>query len=288
MAVSKDIPYLLALIDDDSAEIRATVGAELENFGPQLELSVLPLWDSLTTFQQSWLSSLYPRLRWNAFQSSWPDWQQLRDEREATEQAFAQLAYLAHGYSYPPLHVLLDDLQERYETLQYPSNIDGLLFFLFRELRFGAPQQAYYHPDNSNLVRVILRREGLQISLACVASLLARRLHLPLYGMNVPGHFMMVGYETDTPVVYDPFEKGARVDLEALQAEQRRHGRDPARFNRRAMPQEIVMRTLRNLIYACRQQNGYEDMAEKYLNLLEALAEYEDPYRHAGGAGDGR
>jgi regulator of sirC expression with transglutaminase-like and TPR domain len=79
---------------------------------------------------------------------------------------------------------------------------------LFRQLRFHGNEEDYYHPDNSYLNCVIDRRTGNPISLCMVYLFLARRLHLPVAGIAMPGHFIC-RYQSSTETIYiDAFHRG--------------------------------------------------------------------------------
>src|SRR5207245_11486094 len=54
----------------------------------------------------------------------------------------------------------------------------------------------YYDVENSYLNKVLERRTGIPISLSAVYLLLGKRLKLPVFGVGMPGHFL-VKYEAD-------------------------------------------------------------------------------------------
>ena len=82
---------------------------------------------------------------------------------------------------------------------------------LFQEHRFRG-QEDYDtdpDPDNSYLNRVLDRKRGLPIALSVVYILLARRLELPIVGINMPLHFI-VKYSgaAEGDILIDPFNRG--------------------------------------------------------------------------------
>jgi regulator of sirC expression with transglutaminase-like and TPR domain len=91
------------------------------------------------------------------------------------------------------------------------SGRDRLRIFnhhVFRQLRFQGNEEDYYHPDNSYFNCVIDRRTGNPISLCMVYLFLARRLHLPIAGIAMPGHFIC-RYQSSTETIYvDAFHRG--------------------------------------------------------------------------------
>ena len=92
----------------------------------------------------------------------------------------------------------------------------------FGELGFRGNQDDYYDPKNSFMNEVIERRTGIPISLAVLYIELGRRLGLDLTGLSFPGHFL-VRYQSDDELLFiDPFHRGARLDIEALEGRLRR------------------------------------------------------------------
>lgn len=129
------------------------------------------------------------------------------------------------------------------------AGMDALTRLLGRDLGFTGDRDTYDHPDNSFLPKVLARRRGLPITLSILYLEVARRAELPLFGIALPGHFV-VGYRVgDGVTVTDPFAGGAlcaRADLEALVA--RAGGRFHPAMLSPATPVEIVARVLRNLL----------------------------------------
>ncbi|MCH7567769.1 MAG: transglutaminase family protein, partial [Nitrospirae bacterium] len=89
------------------------------------------------------------------------------------------------------------------------ESVKALGRYLFTEQEFRGNTKNYYDADNSYLNRVLDRRLGIPISLSIMYLLIARRLGLPMYGVGMPGHFL-VGFDSDRYKVYvDCFNAGA-------------------------------------------------------------------------------
>jgi regulator of sirC expression with transglutaminase-like and TPR domain len=80
--------------------------------------------------------------------------------------------------------------------------------YLFKELGFAGNEANYYDPDNSYLNRVMDRRTGNPISLCLVYLLVARRLHLPIAGIGMPGHFLIRFQSSVKELYIDAFNRG--------------------------------------------------------------------------------
>jgi regulator of sirC expression with transglutaminase-like and TPR domain len=84
--------------------------------------------------------------------------------------------------------------------------------YLFRELGFSGNRADYYNPANSCLNEVLLSRTGLPITLSVVYLSVAARLGRPVFGIGLPGHFV-VSYNDGCYQAYiDPFHQGRILD----------------------------------------------------------------------------
>jgi len=79
---------------------------------------------------------------------------------------------------------------------------------LYQRLGFAGNEMDYYDLENSYLNRVLDRRVGNPVSLCLVYLLVARRLHLPVAGIGMPGHFLC-RYQTPKEEFFvDAFNRG--------------------------------------------------------------------------------
>ena len=101
------------------------------------------------------------------------------------------------------------ELRERIDFGSEPQEILGAINrYLFGELGYTGNEQNYYDPDNSYLNCVMDRHTGNPINLCLIYILLARRLHLPVAGIGLPGHFLCRYQSTSAELYFDPFHHG--------------------------------------------------------------------------------
>jgi hypothetical protein len=86
---------------------------------------------------------------------------------------------------------------------------------------------------------VLARRRGLPILLSVVYIEVARRGGIPLAGVGLPGHFVVGHFDTDPPLLLDPFAGGRPIDGDLAPG-----------LARRWRAHEIAMRMLNNLVAA--------------------------------------
>ncbi len=112
----------------------------------------------------------------------------------------------------------------------------------------GSPAD-YQRLESSLLHEVLRRRRGLPILLSVVWLEVARRAGAPVYGVALPGHFVVGFGPTDEQVLADPFDGGrvlAGSDAELLVAGATGAPLEPSMLGP-AEPLEVVLRILNNI-----------------------------------------
>jgi regulator of sirC expression with transglutaminase-like and TPR domain len=91
---------------------------------------------------------------------------------------------------------------------------------LFQDAGMQGNREAYYDPRNSFINEVLDRRLGIPITLALIYMEVGRRLGFPLFGVGMPGHFLLKHYDIDgSETIIDCFNGG---DILSAQDCQRR------------------------------------------------------------------
>ena len=121
--------------------------------------------------------------------------------------------------------------------------------YLFVEQGFSGNTTQYYDVENSYLNKVLERKTGIPISLSTVYLLIGKRLNLPVYGVGMPGHFL-VKYETGRYRIFvDAFNGGALLTQRdcARFLDQAGYGFDE-RFLQKTPARSILIRMIKNLV----------------------------------------
>ena len=85
---------------------------------------------------------------------------------------------------------------------------------LFEAFRFRPNESDYYNPRNSFLNDVLVSRAGIPISLSLVYIEVARRLARPVYGVGLPGHFLVRYDEAGFSTFLDPYHGGQTLSAD--------------------------------------------------------------------------
>lgn len=167
---------------------------------------------------------------------------------------------------YPNLNVeeflsLLDEIGEqaraRDDFFAAPlTRIMRLSHLLFDELEFRGNAENYYDARNSFLNDVLTRRTGIPITLSVLMMEVGRRIGLRLFGVGMPGHFLVKYADEEQEIFADPFHGGRIVDEDRCRQliEQMYDGRMPfsLSFLHAVTKKQILSRMLQNLkgVYA--------------------------------------
>jgi regulator of sirC expression with transglutaminase-like and TPR domain len=153
----------------------------------------------------------------------------------------------------------LDDWANRVRAAD-PAGLDGrepLEHILGDQVGLHGLDDGYDDPANSFLPRVLERRRGLPILLSLVYLEVARRADLALFGLALPGHFVVARpHPGGELTVLDPFDGGRTVAPRELAALVARVGArlDPALFVP-ASAHTTATRMLRNLVGSYQRRN---------------------------------
>ena len=145
-----------------------------------------------------------------------------------------------------------------------------LLTYLFEEQKFRGATEDYFNPVNSYIHKVLEYRRGIPIALSMVVLFVARRLDLPIEGVNMPMHFLL-RYPADSAHIFiDPFNGGAEVRMEQCVQFLSKCGIRPGRAHfEAATPSEMLARTLRNLINCYEKRHACVQELRHLLDLVE-------------------
>lgn len=111
---------------------------------------------------------------------------------------------------------------------------------------FAGDRNEYDHPDNSMLDLVLARRRGLPILLSVVYVEVGRRAGIPLFGVGLPGHFVVGHFDADPPLLLDPFGGGGELRASF-----------PPQQLRPWSAHDIAMRMLNNLVASFQRRGDF-------------------------------
>jgi regulator of sirC expression with transglutaminase-like and TPR domain len=175
---------------------------------------------------------------------------------------------------------------------QLPPGASALEFIrvanrvLFDQAQFRGNDGEYYDPRNSCLNSVLSRRIGIPITLSAVYMEVARRLRRPVYGVGLPGHFIVVYEDAEARYWIDPFNSGRLLSFSDCMALAKQTAGVDLRSNPAVLvpvnTRQILVRMLSNLKAIYLRGQAFEKARQVLDLLIGAMPEYAEEYRHRG------
>lgn len=157
---------------------------------------------------------------------------------------------------------------------------------LFEVLRFRGNGEHYYDPRNSCLNSVLIRRLGIPISLSVIYIEIARRLKRPVYGVGLPGHFIIAYEDAQNRYWVDPYDGGRILTFADCCALAKQTAGVDLRANPAVLApvstRQILVRMLSNLKAIYVRGEAFEKARQVLDLLIDAMPDYAEEYRHRG------
>jgi regulator of sirC expression with transglutaminase-like and TPR domain len=284
MVDPKEINSLIKLLDDPDREIYEHIHDKILSYGGEVIEYLESAWEqAFDPIQQERIANLVHEIQFRI----------VKDELKLWYHGGAfdllQGALIINKYQYPDLdeqkvinqiEAIKRDiwLQMIYDSS--PSEQVKLINHIFYNINgFSGNTTNHQDPQNSYLSQVLETKKGNQISLAIIYSIIAQKLDIPVYGVNLPQHFILAyvdetresEFEGGVLFYINAFNKGfifGRRDVDMflkqlnLKAEKQ--------FYEPCSNADIVRRILRNLISAY-ENLGSADKVGELNELLEIL-----------------
>ncbi|MBB5620092.1 regulator of sirC expression with transglutaminase-like and TPR domain [Pedobacter cryoconitis] len=284
MENSTEIKALVKLLDDTDQEVFEQVAKRLLEHGTSVIHFLETEWEkSLDTLLQERIENIVHQIQFNTVKEDLNLWYQ--------SGAFDLLqgALVINRYQYPDLdeQKVINQIEELkreiWTNLQYEmSSVEKikLINHIFYNIHgFKGNTKNHHDPQNSYINQVLETKKGNQISLAIIYATIAQKLDIPVYGVNLPQHFIL-GYideskreENEFGVLFyiNAFNKGAIFGKHDVDQFLRQ-------LNLQQLPGfyapcsnvEIIRRIIRNLISAY-ENLGNPDKVEELKELQDIL-----------------
>ena len=290
MSKSKEeILALIQLLDDPSDEVNRTVTKNLLDRGLEILPDLEAAWEgSMDQGYQEKLVNLIQEIQVNSTH------EMLRKWISAGASELLTGAFIIARYQYPelrmqdiegPLDEIIKDVWlELNNNLTALEKIRILNHILFEVNSFSRNTKNFYNPQNSFINQVLETRKGTPISLAVVYSVIAQKLGLPVYGVNLPKNFILAykdePADENSPAemsgnilfYINPYNKGTVLGRREIDYFLKQQGiESQPSYYLPCSNIEIIIRILHNLINAY-HKSGYREKAEQFEEVLRMMA----------------
>jgi regulator of sirC expression with transglutaminase-like and TPR domain len=291
MKDEKSIVALIKLIDDPDESVFEHVRDKLLSYGstviPYLENS----WeeDSFGLIFQGRVEQIIHDIQFEEVKLQLSSWYNSNDKD------LMRGAIIVAKYQYPGLkdELILEGLQQIRRDVWLELNNKQTAFEkikIFNRIFFGihnfhGDAKHYYSPMNSYINMVMESRKGNPLSLSLIYSCIAQSLDMPVYGVNLPNHFILAYMDENGSGLFlpeknefgvlfyiNPFSKGSILDSNAvkefLDGHRLNHKRE---YFEPCSNSSIIRRMLTNLIASFQQVGNLEKLNE--LKELRSILE---------------
>jgi regulator of sirC expression with transglutaminase-like and TPR domain len=273
---SSELNALVSLLDDSDIEVRTHVRDRILSLGMEIIPFLEKKWEnSFNPEIQKEIEELVHDLQFSMLKQRLEDWKNTEDR-----DLLAGL-WIINTYQYPDIEFekLNADMHQIYfevwtafkNDLPPYDQVRIINNVLFNTLRFSANTKNFHSPANSMLSSVLDSKRGNPLTLCSIYLLVARKLGLPIYGVNLPNLFVLTYKSEDYNFYINAFNKGlifGRKDvsnyLEHLKIEPRDEYFEPCSHL------AIILRMLRNLGQAF-EKLGEQDKVEEVRDLIALL-----------------
>lgn len=278
MLNNSEITSLIKLLDDPDKEIFTHVHDKLLSYGTDVvEHLENAFGEAFDIIQQERIANLVHEIQFRELKNELYLWY------HGGAFDLLQGALIVNKYQYPDLDEqkvinyiegIKRDIWLQMMNEASPAEQVKLINHVFYNIYgFSGNTTNHQDPQNSYLSQVIESHRGNQISLAIIYSIIAQKLDIPIYGINLPQHFILayvdesMQTDSDNGVLFyiNTFSKGfifGRRDvdhfLKQLNLKPERHFYEPC------SNADIIRRVIRNLISAYEKLNANDKVTELY------------------------
>ncbi len=288
---ANEVNALISLIDDPDEEVFREIRQQLISRGEEVVPTLESEWENNNygLLFQTRVEEIIHEIQFKSVKDRLTEWY-----REGGHDLLEGVLLIAK-YQYPDLNeeevrnhvyrIQRDAWLEMNEQLTAFEKVKVINHILFETHGFSGNKTNYHAPQNSYINNVLETKKGTPLSLAIIYLLVAHYFSLPIYGVNLPHHFVLayvapeevlraLGRKdpSDNVLFYiNPFNQGgvfnkAEIDgfLEQLDVDKRKE------FYHPCDNATIVRRTLNNLLFSYKKL-AYPEKEEDIQSLLEAL-----------------
>lgn len=285
MTATSELPALINLLDEPDENAFGLIREKIFSFGteavPGLEKALENTFDTLV---QERIEGIIRRIRQEGLYHEFVNWVNLGSSdlmkgfMLVTRTQYPDLDPIEMASRIEQLKVdIWLELNENLTALEIIKVINHILFTVHH---FDGNKENLSAPQNFYLNNLLDTRKGSALSLGMLYIILGQKLGLPIYGVNLPQHFILAylidtGIEnpTENDVLFyiNPYNKGAVFTRREIELFIRQLKVTPEMsFFAPCSNTDIIKRLIGHLIFAYNQL-GYPDKIEDLDQLLNAF-----------------
>lgn len=281
-----EVHSLIRLLDDPDMEIFTHVHQKLLSYGPEaIEYLEGAFGQAFDPIQQERIANLVHEIQFGTVKNDLKLWFQ------GGAFDLLQGILIVNRYQYPDLdeqkvinqiEAIKRDIWLQMMNEASPVEQVKLINHIFYSIHgFSGNTSNHRDPQNSYISQVLETKKGNQISLAIIYAIIAQKLDIPVYGVNLPQHFILAYLDESQETEFEggilfyinAFNKGfifGRRDVDMFLKQL--NLKFDKQFYEPCSNADIIRRVLRNLISAYEHAGASEKVDElnELLHILEA------------------
>jgi regulator of sirC expression with transglutaminase-like and TPR domain len=281
-----EVDALVRLLDDTDSEVYSHIESRLIHYGKDVIPILENAWSSsMDAIMQQRIESVIHRIQFDDLRHELHVW------ANSGSHDLIKGAILAARYQYPELDE--EYIQKQLDKIRKDAWLemnDGLtaleqvkvLNKIFFEIHgFAGNTQNYHAPQNSFINIALETKKGNPLMLSILYLEIARSAGIPVYGVNLPEHFVLcykdelndpVSINDNSKILFyiNPFSKGDIFNRKEIDTflHQLKIPQDKT-FYEPCSNKDMIQRLLRNLMNSY-QKLGYLEKVEELNNLMRA------------------
>jgi regulator of sirC expression with transglutaminase-like and TPR domain len=283
----KEVIALITLLDDPDENIYCEVKNRFVILGPPTIPHLETAWEnSFDAIMQKRIEAIIHTIQFETLEKALKIW-----SKNESDDLLKGILILAR-YQYPDLdetkiHKQLTQIKqdvwlELHEDLTALEKVKIINHILFEVHNFSGNITNYHAPQNSFINNVLESKKGNPLMLSVVYALICRELNIPVYGINLPQHFVLA-YVNDFANLMDvnnkslsnnilfyinPFSKGIIFNQKDIDNFLKQLSLEPeAKYYLPCNNIEILKRCINNLVHSY-EKLGYLEKVEE-LKMLD-------------------
>lgn len=274
----REIKALISLLDDEDVEVTHHVENKIRSLGSHIIPFLESEWEgSFSPITQRRIEELIHDLQLKTMTERLIDW------KNGGALDLLEGMWIIATFQYPDL--TLERLQREVEQLYYNvwlqfkdelNPVDQIKILngeFYGSMNFGANTKSFHSASNSMINVVMENRKGNPITLCVIYMLIARKLNMPVYGINLPNLFVLTYKQDKVQFYINVFNRGvifSKTDIDHYIAQLNLEAKES--FFQPCSNLEIIQRVLRNLILSF-EKAGEPEKIKEIEGILSTLLE---------------
>ncbi|MFH0893138.1 MAG: transglutaminase-like domain-containing protein [Bacteroidota bacterium] len=286
-----EVGALLQLLDDPDEKVQTHIREKILSMGPGVVPYLEKAWENaFDAIMQSKLEKLIHSIQFENCNRALHIWYLTGCED------LLQGMLIVDKYQHPDLDeekvktaieaISKDVWLELNEELSPLEKIQVLNHVFYEIHHFSGNTTDFHSPQNSFFHLVLETRKGSPLTLGVLYSIVAQSLNIPVYGVNLPEHFIL-GYQNnhetfsflneDLILFYiNAFNKGSIFERKEIDSFLQQIKVEPNEYYFKVCSnQDIIIRLLNNLINSYKKL-GYPEKMDELKVLLKTVSKKED------------